>query len=47
MLFSLEQVQKDFLGFEVQILEECEVLLNEGEFHIGRGSVIRFVGKKR
>jgi 2-polyprenyl-3-methyl-5-hydroxy-6-metoxy-1,4-benzoquinol methylase len=47
MLFSLEQVQKDFLGFEVQILEECEVLLNEGEFHNGRGSVIRFVGKKR
>ncbi|QXP53795.1 bifunctional 2-polyprenyl-6-hydroxyphenol methylase/3-demethylubiquinol 3-O-methyltransferase UbiG [Cellulophaga sp. HaHa_2_1] len=47
MLFSLEQVQKDFLGFEVQILEECEVLLSEGGFHNGRGSVIRFVGKKR
>lgn len=47
MLFSLEQILEDFPDFEVQILEESEVLLSEGEFHNGRGSVIRFVGKKR
>ncbi len=47
MLFSIEQIQKDFPGFEVQILEEREVQLNEGLFHNGTGSVIRFVGKKR
>ncbi|MEE9362235.1 MAG: class I SAM-dependent methyltransferase [Cellulophaga sp.] len=46
MLFSIEQIQEDFPGFDVQILEEKEVLLNEGEFHNGTGSVIRFVGKK-
>jgi hypothetical protein len=27
-------------------LEEVEIGLNEGNFHIGRGSVVRFVGKK-
>lgn len=47
MLFSVEQIQEDFPDFEVQILEEKEVFLNEGEFHYGTGSVIRFVGKKR
>ncbi len=47
MLFSIEQIQEDFPDFEVQILEEKEVFLNEGEFHYGTGSVIRFVGKKR
>jgi len=46
MLFSLEQIQTDFKGFEIQILEEKEIVLNEGEFHKGAGSVIRFVGKK-
>ena len=46
MLFSLEQIQADFKGFEIQILEEKEIVLNEGEFHKGTGSVIRFVGKK-
>lgn len=46
MLFSLAQIQTDFKGFEIQILEEKEIVLNEGEFHQGAGSVIRFVGKK-
>lgn len=46
MLFSLEKIQADFKGFKIQVLEEKEVILNEGEFHKGTGSVIRFVGKK-
>ncbi|RSC93600.1 class I SAM-dependent methyltransferase [Tenacibaculum singaporense] len=46
MLFSIEQIQQDFTGFEIQVLEEKEVLLNEGDSHNGKGSVIRFIGKK-
>ncbi|WP_417784550.1 class I SAM-dependent methyltransferase [Tenacibaculum sp.] len=46
MLFSIEQIQQDFTGFEIQVLEEKEVFLNEGSSHNGKGSVIRFIGKK-
>ncbi|CAM1351779.1 class I SAM-dependent methyltransferase [Tenacibaculum ascidiaceicola] len=46
MLFSLEQIQQDFTGFEIQVLEEKDVFLNEGNSHNGKGSVIRFIGKK-
>ncbi|WP_417800539.1 class I SAM-dependent methyltransferase [Tenacibaculum sp.] len=47
MLFSIEQIQQDFTGFEIQVLEEEEVFLNEGNCHNGKGSVLRFIGKKR
>ncbi|AUP78324.1 class I SAM-dependent methyltransferase [Flavivirga eckloniae] len=46
MLFSLEQIRADFKDLEIQVLEEKEIILNEGEFHKGTGSVIRFVGKR-
>ncbi|WP_430730127.1 class I SAM-dependent methyltransferase [Tenacibaculum sp. SDUM215027] len=46
MLFSIEQIQQDFSGLEIQVLEEKEVFLNEGACHNGKGSVIRFIGKK-
>ncbi|WP_440067731.1 class I SAM-dependent methyltransferase [Tenacibaculum discolor] len=46
MLFSIEQIQQDFTGFEIQVLEEKDVFLNEGNSHNGKGSVIRFIGKK-
>ncbi|CAM1369983.1 Methyltransferase [Tenacibaculum litoreum] len=46
MLFSIEQIQQDFTGFEIQVLEEKEVFLNEGNSHNGKGSIIRFIGKK-
>ncbi|UNY98588.1 class I SAM-dependent methyltransferase [Zhouia spongiae] len=47
MLFSPEQIRADFEGFEIQVLEEQKIVLNEGVFHKGTGSVIRFSGKKR
>ncbi|MEN7551507.1 class I SAM-dependent methyltransferase [Rapidithrix thailandica] len=46
-LFSEEELQDDFKNFEVLKLEEEEILLNEGKYHNGKGSVIRFVGRKR
>ena len=47
MLFSEAEVKADFESFEIQLLVDTEVELQEGNFHIGKGKVIRFVGKKR
>lgn len=47
MLFSKEEIKADFENYEIIILEETEIELNEGLFHNGLGSVIRFVGKKK
>lgn len=46
-LFSEEEIRNDFSAFDILLLEEAEVDLEEGNFHRGRGSVIRFVGVKR
>ena len=46
MLFSVEEIKADFANYEISILEETEILLDEGSYHIGKGSVIRFVGRK-
>jgi hypothetical protein len=47
MLFSIEELQTDFRDFDIQILNEEEVELSEGIYHIGQSSVVRFVGKKK
>jgi SAM-dependent methyltransferase len=46
-LFSLEDIKRDFPDYDIELLEETEVELNEGLYHNGTGSVIRFVGRKR
>ena len=45
-LFSKDRIKADFPDFEILQLEEVEVELNEGLYHVGTGKVIRFVGKK-
>jgi SAM-dependent methyltransferase len=47
VLFSVEEVQADFPNYEIIQLEEQEVVLNEGLYHKGLGSVIRFKGRKK
>ncbi len=47
MLFSIEELQVDFENYEIIELVETVIELNEGVFHNGQGSVIRFVGKKK
>lgn len=47
MLFSIEEIKNDFPNYEIIKLVEEEVILSEGMFHIGKGSVIRFVGIKK
>ncbi|BFM41502.1 class I SAM-dependent methyltransferase [Flavobacterium sp. CFS9] len=46
-LFSIEEIQSDFPNYEIITPEEKEIELNEGLFHNGKGSVIRFIGKKK
>ncbi len=45
-LFSIEEIKNDFKGYEILQLEEVEVELSEGLYHNGKGSVVRFIGKK-
>ncbi len=47
VLFSIVEITADFANFDVEVLEEKEIELNEGVFHNGLGSVIRFVGRKK
>jgi 2-polyprenyl-3-methyl-5-hydroxy-6-metoxy-1,4-benzoquinol methylase len=46
-LFSIEEIKSDFPNYEFEELTEMEIELNEGLFHNGTGSVIRFVGQKK
>jgi len=46
MLFSIEELENDFKGFEFHYLKEEIVDLNEGLYHKGKGAVIRMIGKK-
>jgi len=46
MLASPEELLEDFPHFEILELEEKEVELNEGIYHQGLGSVVRFVARK-
>lgn len=45
MLFSEYEIQKDFSSIDVLHLEEKELILNEGNYHKGKASVVRFLGK--
>jgi SAM-dependent methyltransferase len=46
MLFSIDEIKSDFANYEIIELEEKEIELQEGLFHNGQGSVIRFIGVK-
>ena len=47
MLFSIDELRADFVNYEIIELIEKEIELSEGLFHNGKGSVIRFVGRKK
>ena len=47
MLFSIDEIMSDFANYEIIELQEIEIELSEGLFHNGKGSVIRFVGRKK
>lgn len=45
-LFSIDEVKSDFANYDFFELDEKEIELNEGIYHNGKGSVIRFVARK-
>jgi SAM-dependent methyltransferase len=47
MLFSIDELISDFPNYEIIELAEKEIELSEGLYHNGKGSVIRFVGRKK
>ena len=46
-LFSLEELETDFANFEFLELKKTTITLKEGDGHVGKGSVIRFLGQKK
>lgn len=47
LLYSIEEIKRDFPGYDFTGLGEYEVTLNEGPGHVGTGSVIRFTATKK
>lgn len=46
-LFSTDEIKLDFENYEVIELVEKEIELSEGLYHNGKGSITRFVGRKK
>jgi len=46
LLFTKEGVAEDFMSFNILSLEEQEVSLNEGRYHVGTAMVIRLIAQK-
>ena len=46
-LFSIDEIKSDFPNYEIIELVEQDIELNEGIYHNGTGSVIRFIGRKK
>ena len=46
-LFSIEEIKADFPQYDIIELLEEVIDLQEGMYHNGQGSVIRFVGRKK
>jgi len=46
MLYTVEEIKRDFDNFKVLELKEVEIYLSEGSHHDGLSSVIRFTGQK-
>ena len=46
-LFSIDEIKADFPNYDIIELVEQDIELNEGLYHNGTGSVIRFIGRKK
>lgn len=47
MMYSIEEIERDFRNYEIIELKKKESNMKEGIGHVGQSSVIRFIGKKR
>jgi SAM-dependent methyltransferase len=47
MLFSKAELRAAFPNYDIHLLEEKALVLEEGQYHDGIGSVVRFIGRKQ
>ena len=47
LLYSIDEIKQDFSAFTALELVQKEIELQEGLYHVGKGSVIRFFGAKK
>jgi 2-polyprenyl-3-methyl-5-hydroxy-6-metoxy-1,4-benzoquinol methylase len=47
MLFSLEEVEKEFSGLKILMLEDKIIDLDEGLYHQGKAHVVRMIATKK
>ncbi len=45
-LYELDSIKKDFENFDIELAAEVQTNLEEGIYHRGKSSVVRFVGRK-
>ena len=46
LLFSKNELEKDFSTFTVTLLQDTVRNISEGEFHTGEASVVQLIAKK-
>lgn len=47
MLYSIEELNKDFKGMEIKLLEKKIITLGEGEHHKGEAAIVRLIAVKK
>ncbi|RYU91927.1 class I SAM-dependent methyltransferase [Mucilaginibacter terrigena] len=47
MLYSTEELTVGFPDHDILLLEEKDIVLDEGKYHQGSGAVLRYVGRKK
>ena len=47
LLYTTTDLEKDFAGLEIHTLENCDVELDEGRYHLGVASVVRMLATAR
>lgn len=46
LLYSVDDLKNDFGSYNIEYIEQVEVMLNEGPWHQGKANVIRLIVKK-
>ena len=47
MMYSIDEIKQDFKNYDIIELEIEKVHLEEGLYHVGESSVLRFLGRKK
>jgi len=46
MLYSTDELRRDFADYEPLLLQQTETVLEEGLYHQGLSSVVQYLGRK-